>query len=288
MQLSEIKNSVKPVYSFEFFPPKTEKGEENLMETAKSLAQTGPAFFSMTYGAGGSTRDKTIDLAQKIQQATRVDTVCHLTCVSQSKNDIRNVLDEIESLGLANIMALRGDPPQGETNWEPHPDGFHYAYELVQEIRKYKDISVAVAGFPEIHPDAVSREKDLQYLKEKVDCGADAIVTQLFFDNDHYFRFVDDLQKLGVSVPVIPGILPIQSVKQVQKFCHMCKATIPSNLVSKMEACSEDNEAARQLGVEYASEQIAELLKSGAPGFHLYCLNKAESPKQILQNLSLD
>ncbi len=287
MKLRDLFNRSQPVFSFEFFPPKTDKGQADLLREADNLKALSPGFFSMTYGAGGSTRDKTVSLGHKIWRTTGVETVCHLTCVGQSKEEVRAVLREIKSLGMENVMALRGDPPKGQERWKPHPDGFHHAVELVAEAKAMGDFSVAVAGFPETHPEAVSREADLRYLKQKVETGADVVVTQLFFDNEDFFRFEKDLRALGVTVPIVPGIMPILSAKQILRITSMSKARIPEQLNAQLAAVQEDDEAGRELGIDYAVAQIRSLLDHGVPGVHLYCLNRARSARMIFERLKL-
>ncbi len=285
MKLREIFDRSTPVFSFEFFPPKTDKGEQSLLTEAQELKSLNPGFFSMTYGAGGSTREKTVDLGDRIRQQTGVETVCHVTCVGQSKDEVRAVLRDMKSRKMQNVMALRGDPPAGETNWQPHPDGFRHAYELVAEARSMGDFSVAVAGFPETHPEAVSREADLQFLKAKVETGADIIVTQLFFDNEDFFRYDRDVKALGVKVPIVPGIMPILSAKQILRIATLSNARIPADLAAALRNVGDDDEAAAKLGIAYAAQQIKGLLAHGVPGVHLYCLNRASSAKAILQEM---
>lgn len=288
MMLRDIYATRKPVFSFEFFPPKTPEAEESLFENALRLRDLGPSFFSMTYGAGGSTREKTLDLSRKLHDRTGVETVCHLTCVGQSKDEVRAILREMKSHGMQNVMALRGDPPRGVEKWEPHPDGFHYAAELVREIHKIGEFSVAVAGFPEMHPESTERDLDHYYLKQKVDAGADVVVTQLFFDNEDFFRYVDDLKRIGVTVPVVPGVMPIVSAQQVRRFCAMCKARIPDHLDRRLDEVADSAEATRELSVDYATRQIRELLDHGVPGVHIYCLNRSELSAEIFARLGLD
>jgi methylenetetrahydrofolate reductase (NADPH) len=287
MKLKEIYAGARPVFSFEFFPPKTAKGEEGLLEEVARLRRLSPSFFSMTYGAGGGTRDRTVSLGRRIRDLSGVETVCHITCVGQSREEVRAVLREIKSLGMENVMALRGDPPPGETQWRPHPDGFVHASELVAEARAMGDFSIAVAGFPEMHPESASRESDLHYLKLKIDAGADAVVTQLFFDNEDFHRFNRDLKSMGVRVPIVPGILPILSAPQVRRFAGLCKARIPKHLDARLREVEGDDEAARRLGVEYAAAQMEDLLDRGVPGVHLYCLNRAQSAEAIFDRLGL-
>jgi methylenetetrahydrofolate reductase (NADPH) len=273
--------------SVEFFTPKTEKGEETLLSEIAVIKRLNPGFCSVTYGAGGSTREKTVDLIEIIRKRLGLEAMCHLTVVSQSKDEARAVLKTLKEKGIENLLALGGDPPQGVADWQPHPDGFHYAIELVQEAVVLGGFSIAVAGFPEIHPRAMSRDADLKFLKAKVDAGADAIITQLFFDNDYYFRFVDDLRKMGVTVPVVPGVLPILSASQIRRFTELCGAKIPPKLARELAKVEKDDAAAVEMGAEYASRQCEELIKYGVPGLHFYTLNKSYSFLAVCKNLGL-
>jgi methylenetetrahydrofolate reductase (NADH) len=273
--------------SVEFFPPKTEKGEENLFSEIEIIKRLKPSFCSVTYGAGGSTREKTVGLVETIHNDCGLEVMCHLTVVGQSKANARAILARLNEKGIENLIALGGDPPQGMTDWRPHPDGFHYAIELVREARTIGPFSIAVAGFPEVHPRAVSREADLQFLKEKIDAGAAAVITQLFFDNDDYFRFVDDLRKLGVTVPIVPGVLPILSVPQLRRFTALCGAKIPAKLEKQLARVEHDDEAAVEMGIDYASRQCEGLIKFGVKGLHFYSLNKSYSVASICKNLGL-
>jgi methylenetetrahydrofolate reductase (NADPH) len=273
--------------SVEFFPPKTEKGEENLFSEIEIIKRLKPSFCSVTYGAGGSTREKTVDLVETIHNDCGLEVMCHLTVVGQSKAEARAVLARLKEKGIENLIALGGDPPQGMADWRPHPDGFHHAVELVREARAVGAFSIAVAGFPEVHPRAVSREADLQFLKEKVDAGAAAVITQLFFDNDDYYRFVDDLRKLGVTVPIVPGVLPILSVSQIRRFTALCCAKIPAKLERELAKVESDDDAAVQMGIDYASHQCEALIEYGVPGLHFYSLNKSYSLSAICKNLGL-
>jgi methylenetetrahydrofolate reductase (NADPH) len=273
--------------SVEFFPPKTEKGEENLFSEIEIIKRLNPGFCSVTYGAGGSTREKTVDLVEKIHNGCGLEVMCHLTVVGQSKEDARAVLRRLKEKSIENLLALGGDPPQGMVGWRPHPDGFHHAIELVREATAMGGFSVAVAGFPEVHPRAVSREADLRFLKEKIDAGAAAVITQLFFDNQDYYRFVEDLRKLGVTVPIVPGVLPILSASQVRRFTALCCAKIPPALEAKLVRVENDDEAAVEMGIEYATRQCEELIQFGVPGLHFYSLNKSRSVLAICKNLGL-
>jgi methylenetetrahydrofolate reductase (NADPH) len=271
--------------SVEFFPPKTEKGEENLFSEIAIIKRLNPGFCSVTYGAGGSTRDKTVGLVESIHSECGLEVMCHLTVVGQSKMEARAILARLKEKGIENVLALGGDPPQGMTDWRPHPDGFHHAIELVREATGFGCFSVAVAGFPECHPRAASRAADLRFLKEKVDAGAAAVITQLFFDNDDYFRFVEDLRNLGMTVPIVPGVLPILSAPQVRRFAALCCSKIPPKLDKELAKVENDDSAAVEMGIEYASRQCEQLITFGVPGVHFYSLNKAYSVQAICKNL---
>jgi methylenetetrahydrofolate reductase (NADPH) len=273
--------------SVEFFPPKTEKGEENLFSEIEIIKRLKPSFCSVTYGAGGSTREKTVDLVEAIHEGCGLEVMCHLTVVGQSKAEARAILARLKEKGIENLIALGGDPPQGIADWRPHPDGFHHAIELVQEAKALGGFSIAVAGFPEVHPRATSRESDLQFLQEKVAAGAAAVITQLFFDNDDYFRFVEDLRKLGVTVPIVPGVLPVLSVSQIRRFTALCCAKIPAKLEKQLIRVEHDDAAAIEMGIDYASRQCEALIEYGVPGLHFYSLNKSYSVSAICKNLGL-
>ena len=287
MKLADLYARPGLTLSVEFFPPKTGKGEENLFSEIEIIKRLKPSFCSVTYGAGGSTREKTVDLVETIHNDCGLEVMCHLTVVGQSKAEARAILAKLKEKGIENLIALGGDPPQGMADWRPHPDGFHHAVELVREARAVGAFSIAVAGFPEVHPRAVSRESDLQFLKEKVDAGAAAVITQLFFDNDDYYRFVDDLRKLGVTVPIVPGVLPILSVSQIRRFTELCCAKIPAKLERELAKVESDDGAAVEIGIDYASHQCEALIKYGVPGLHFYSLNKSYSLSAICKNLGL-
>jgi methylenetetrahydrofolate reductase (NADPH) len=273
--------------SVEFFPPKTEKGEENLFSEVANIKRLNPGFCSVTYGAGGSTREKTVELVDTIRKSSGLEVMCHLTVVGQSKDEARSVLRNLKDRGIENLLALGGDPPEGMPEWRPHPDGFQHAIELVREAIALGGFSVAVAGFPEVHPRAVSRDSDLRFLKEKVDAGAVAIITQLFFDNDDYFRFVEDLRRLGVTVPVVPGVLPVLSAPQVRRFTSLCCSKIPPKLERELVKVENDDNAAVEMGIDYATRQCEGLIKFGVRGLHFYSLNKSYSFQSICTNLGL-
>ena len=287
MKLADLYARSGLTLSVEFFPPKTEKGEENLFNEIEIIKKVKPSFCSVTYGAGGSTRETTVDLVDTIHSGCGIEVMCHLTVIGQSKDEARAILTKLKEKGIENLLALGGDPPQGMSDWQPHPDGFHHAVELVREAVKVGGFSIAVAGFPEIHPRAASRQSDLKFLKEKVDAGAAAIITQLFFDNDDFFRFADDLRKLGVNVPVIPGILPILSAPQVRRFTSLCGSKIPAQLEQQLVKVETDDAAAVELGIEYATRQCEGLIQYGVRGLHFYSLNKAYSLAAICHNLGL-
>ena len=278
-----------PVISFEFFPPKTPEGDRNLLEkTLPALRQVRPDYCSVTYGAGGSTRDKTLLIVDSIQRQHGLLAVAHLTCVEATREQIGELLGRIRALGVKNVLALRGDPPGGG-EFKATPGGFEYSSQLVRFIREKPGLCIGVAGFPEGHV-ACKEGKfaDWQHLKEKVDAGADFILTQLFFDNADYYQFRDHLAgKLGVSVPIVPGIISILGAGQIRRFAALSGARIPAPLAARLEALGNDDAAVAEFGIEYATKQCADLLQSGAPGLHFYTLNKASATTRILQNLRL-
>jgi len=286
MKIKDLFGKGRPVFSFEFFPPKDEAGVANLFDTVNGLRDLHPSFVSVTYGAGGSTRRKTIEITKRIKQELGIEAMAHLTCVGHSRDEISAILDEIEASGVENIMTLRGDPPRGETEFVPHPDGFRHANELVAFIRSRKPtMCLGVAGYPEGHPEAPSREADLTNLKRKVDAGADFIVTQLFFDNRDYFDLIDRAQAIGIQLPVMPGIMPITDFAQIKRFTQMCGAKIPSALLADLEIADGKKEAVVEIGIRYSTIQCESLLKNGAPGIHFYTLNKSTSTRTILSEL---
>ena len=279
----------RPVISFEFFPPKTEEGDRNLLEKQiPALLLARPDYCSVTYGAGGSTRDKTLMIVDRIQRQHGLTALAHLTCVEHTCGQVRELLEKIHSLGCKNVLALRGDPPGGG-EFQPTPGGFEFASQLVRFIRKSGDFSVGVAGFPEGHIACrQGKHADWQHLKEKTDAGADFVLTQLFFDNADYLEFRDYMAgNLGVRVPLVPGIVPILSAAQITRFTQLCGAKIPPPLRSKLDQLLDNDEAAAEFGIEYATRQCEELLRAGAPGLHFYTLNKSRSTVWVLKNLGL-
>jgi methylenetetrahydrofolate reductase (NADPH) len=278
-----------PVISFEFFPPKTDEGERALLEKHLPALRTArPDFCSVTYGAGGSTRDKTLKIVEAIQRRHGLTALAHLTCVNHTREEVRALLEQIRALGCKNILALRGDPPGGG-EFRKTPGGFEFASELVAFIREQNSFSIGVAGFPEGHvANKNGKYDDWRHLKEKVDAGADFVLTQLFFDNADYFAFRDYVAgTLGVQVPLVPGIIPIVSASGILTFTEKCGAKIPPPLRSRLEQWRDDDAAVADFGIEYATRQCEELLRAGAPGLHFYTLNKSRSTLQVLKNLGL-
>ncbi len=289
MRIDEIiAGSEEPVFSLEFYPPKTDDGERNLRFALEALRPLGPDYVSVTYGAGGSTRDRTLQLTKWIKQELGIEAMAHLSCVGSTREEICLTLDGIASAGIDNVLALRGDPPRGETVWKPHPGGLRYSTELTALIREqYPAFSVGAACFPEVHPDAADAARDLGFLKEKVQSGASFLITQLFFDNELYFRFVAAARETGIEAPIIPGIMPITDVAQIKTITGMCRASIPPALLEQLEVRAGDPDAVLQLGVAYSTLQCAELLARGAPGIHFYTLNRSSATRAILSALKL-
>lgn len=285
MKIKERFGQDRPLFSFEFFPPKDDHGVDALFETVARLKALEPAFVSVTYGAGGSTREKTVTITQRIKSEAGIEAMAHLTCVGHSRDEIDQLLDEYEEAGIENIMALRGDPPRGDTEFVPHPQGFSHANELIAFIRQRKDFCIGGAGYPEVHPEAPSAEDDLNNLKRKIDAGADFVVTQLFFDERDYFDFVARARAEHIDTPIVPGIMPITNTAQIKRFTQMCGATIPAPLLAKLEAVTGDADAVMEVGVEHATRQCRALLEGGAPGIHFYTLNRSLSTRKILANL---
>jgi methylenetetrahydrofolate reductase (NADPH) len=287
MRISELfSNRSGPVFSFEFFPPKTEEGRTGLLKTANELAALDPGFVSVTYGAGGSTRELTIELVGTIKREIGLEAMAHLTCVGASRKDLTLVLDRLEGAGVENVIALRGDPPAGDTAFVVHPEGLGHASDLIRMIREQnRPFCVAAAGYPETHVEAASRDADLDFLKLKVAAGAEVVITQLFFDNERYFEFVRRARAASIDVPIVPGIMPITNVAQIERFTKLCGATIPAALRTRLEQVRESPEATAAIGVEYATRQCEELVRGGAPGIHFYTLNRSRSTRDILARI---
>ena len=280
----------RPVVSFEFFPTKTEDGERALLEkTIPALRALHPDFCSVTYGAGGGTRDKTLGIVDRIQREQGITAMAHLTCVNATVAETTAVREQTRALGIKNILALRGDPPAGASAFVKADGGFEYSYQLVRHIREFGGSSIGVAGFPEGHIDCREGKRvDWQRLQAKIEHGADFVITQLFFDNRDYFALRDFLAAQGVHVPIVPGILPILSTGQIKRFVALCGAELPAALLSELEARGDDDEAVSQFGIDYATRQCEELLREGAPGLHFYTLNKAKSTTAVVKNLALE
>ncbi len=278
-----------PIFSVEFFPPKTDRAAEQLLQTADQLRPFAPDFASITYGAGGSTRSRTLTYARQLAADFGYEVMPHLTCVGHSRAELKEIIAEFREAGLRRIMALRGDPPKGETNFKPHPDGLAYANDLVALIREaYPECLIGVAGYPETHPEAASPDIDLSNLKRKVETGANFITTQLFFENHLYFDFVDRCRAAGMKLPILPGLMTVTSREQASRFCTMCGATIPEELDRQLRKAGDDAAAVEAIGVEWTYRQAANLLERGAPGLHLYILNKAGPAKALLEKLRAD
>jgi methylenetetrahydrofolate reductase (NADPH) len=288
MRIDEIiQNSGEPVFSFEFFPPKTPEGEATLRETLTLLGDLAPSFVSVTYGAGGTTRARTVEITKWIKQELGIEAMAHLSCVGEPVERLREILDEIGQAGIQNVLALRGDAPRGEAEWKPHPGGLHYSTELAGLISEDYGYCIGAACFPEVHPEAVDLASDLRFLKEKVAAGARFLVTQLFFDNELYFDFVREARAVGIDVPIVAGIMPITNVKQITTITGMCGATIPPGVMAELERRADDPDAVLQFGVAYATQQCADLLRRGAPGIHFYTLNRSPATRAILSSLKL-
>ncbi len=279
----------KPTISFELFPPKTEEGHQKLLATIDKLCELKPNFFSCTYGAGGGSREKTLDIVELIQKKHRVPAVAHLTCVLHTKDEIKTILQEMKKRGIHYVLALRGDPPKDNPGWTPGADNFKYSCELVAFIRQYFGdfFGIGVAGFPEGHVLAPSRDLDAQYLKSKIDAGADYVITQLFFNNQDYFDYVKRLRKLEILSRVIPGILPITDYSGLVRFCSLCGASIPREVHDIFKPIQNNPQKTLEAGIAFAIKQCQELLKNGAPGLHFYTLNKLHPMDVILKEVRI-
>ena len=286
--INRLRAKHRPTVSVEFFPPKTAADGAAMLETAKILKPLGVDFASITYGAGGSDRSTVLDYGSQLVKVG-YPLIAHLTCVGHSREELKEIISKYDAAGFAGILALRGDPPKGQNEFTPHPQGFAYASGLVELIKESfpNRFAVGVAGFPERHPSSPDDLSDIRYLAGKVSAGADFVTTQLFLDNEDYFRFVDRAHAAGITVPILPGIMPVLSLKQARRFCGFCKAKIPDLLVKELEACGEDEEAQRKVGVSWAVRQIKGLLGRGAPGYHVYILNRAQSAVELFKQLEV-
>jgi methylenetetrahydrofolate reductase (NADPH) len=287
MRIDERLAGGAPSFSFEFFPPRTDEGERNLEQTLEDLARLDPTFVSVTYGAGGTPAQKqqTIDIVTRAKERHGLEAMAHFTCVGATVDELRGTLDRMRDAGIENVLALRGDPPQGQDEWTATEGGLSYSRELIEMIRANYDFAIGAACFPEVHVHADSAESDLRYCREKVDAGARFLITQLFFDNQVYWDFVARARDAGIDVPIVPGIMPIGNAEQIKRFTSMCGAVIPARLLRELEVRAGQPQAVADFGVAYATLQCAELLASGAPGIHFYTLNRSPATRAILSAL---
>ena len=286
MRIGDLFGRAEPVFSFEFFPPKTEAGEQALLRTIAKLRELSPSFVSVTYGAGGSTREKTIDIVTRVKREHGIEAMAHLTCVGHHRDEIAAILDRLAACGIENVLPLRGDPPQGETVFVRPANGFGYASELVRFIRERRyDFCLAGAGYPEGHQECGDLLRDIEHLRQKVAAGVDFVITQLFYDNADYFAFVERARRAGVGVPLVPGIMPITNVAQIERIARLCGARIPGALRDNLRGAEGNDGAVQAIGIEYATRQCRELLAGGAPGIHFYTLNQSPATAAILAEL---
>jgi methylenetetrahydrofolate reductase (NADPH) len=288
MRIDQILGLGKPGVSFEFFPPKSEAGFQQLFKTIDELHPLHPTYVSVTYGAGGSTREKTVELVERIQRELKIRSMAHLTCVGHTADEIGKILDDLWAGGIRNVLALRGDPPAGQSNFVATEGGFANADQLVAFIKSRRDFCIGVAGYPEGHPQCLNKTRDMEHLKRKVDNGGNVVITQLFFDNDEFYRFRDAAGAMGIRVPLVAGIMPILNVGQIKRFISMCGAKIPHPLLLRLEGLEQDAEAVYSAGVDYATRQCQDLLKNGVDGLHFYTLNKSKATVQICKALNVD
>ena len=289
MRIDEIlAGSGDPLFSFEFFPPKTREGEANLQQALRELGPLEPDYVSVTYGAGGTTRERTIDIVKGLKADYGIEAMAHFTCVNATTDELRVTLDQMRDAGIVNVLALRGDPPAGQERWTKTDGGLEYSRELVELLRdEYPEFVIGGAAFPETHIHAVSPEDDIAFLKAKVDAGMRFLITQLFFDNAVYFDFVARARAAGVEVPIIPGVMPITNIDGVKRMTQLSAASLPAGLERELEARRPDPEAVAEFGVAYATLQCAELLAGGAPGIHFITLNRSPATRAILSALKL-
>ena len=284
--IRELLATGRPSFSFEFFPPKTDEGEALLWQAIRELEPLRPTFVSVTYGAGGSTRDRTVRITQRIATDTSITAMAHLTCVASPVEELRGVIADIRAAGIRNILALRGDMPGGPTlPFEAHPQGLRHAEDLVRLIHAEGEFCVGVAAFPEGHPESPDRDTDVKYLVQKATAGADFAVTQFFFDAADYFELVDRARTAGLPVPIIPGVMPVTNVAQIERFAQLSGAAFPPRLAARLHAVADSPEAVRAIGVEVATELCQELLAGGAPGIHFYTLNRSTATREIYAQL---
>jgi len=285
-KISDILKEKERTVSFEFFPPKTEKGRAKLPGVAEAFKELGADFFTVTYGAGGSTREATMEIVDELQKKFDVPVMHHFTCVGHSQEELKNILGKMKEKNIRNILALRGDAPEGQEFWTPAPDGLEYCYQLIKLIKTYGDFfSIGVAGFPEGHTDCPDKETDSKYLKIKMDAGGEFVVTQLFFDNKDYFEYMERAKKIGVNAKILPGVITITNYQTLLRFCGTCGATIPQKVHDIFKPLDGNAEATYKAGVEFAVAQCKDLLAGGAPGLHFYALNKVEPTKEVLNKV---
>jgi methylenetetrahydrofolate reductase (NADPH) len=285
MRISERLRSRAPFFSFEFFPPKTDAGVASLMDALATLRALEPAYVSVTYGAGGSTRDRSVEIAKRIKHEVGIEVLAHVTCAGSTADQLRALMRDLDGAGIENVLALRGDPPKGSASFTAVEGGFRYATDLVAMLEREFDFCIAGACYPEKHPEAASIHDDLDAIERKVNAGARFLITQLFFDNARYFEFVARVRARGMTVPVIPGIMPITNYDQIDRFTAICGATIPRGLRAELEARRGEPEAVAELGVAFATLQSVELLEKGAPGIHFYTLNKSPATRAVVSAL---
>ena len=277
----------KRTISCEFFPPREAEGIPNVLRAIERVKVYNPDFVSVTYGAGGSTRAFTEEITLRVKQEAALEVMAHLTCVGQTREELNGVLERLDQAGIENVIALRGDPPRGETDFVPVEGGFQHATDLIRHIRQNFEFGVAGACYPEGHVEAVDLDSDLEYVKRKVDQGADFLITQLFYDNYYFFNFMEQARKAGIDTPVVPGVLPILSAPQIRRFTALCGAKIPPELDQQLDRYADDDRAVRELGIEYATNQVRELWDNGVPGVHFYVLNRTYAVSKILNNLGI-
>jgi len=285
MRIDRLLEKGAPTISFEFFPPKNDAGFAQLYQTIGDLHALNPSYVSVTYGAGGSTREKTVQLVERIQREQKIRALAHLTCVGHTAAEIGSVLDDLWNAGIRNVLCLRGDPPAGQSQFVATEGGFAYADQLVKFAAERHDFSIGVAGYPEGHPQCLNKTRDLEHLKRKIDHGGGYVVTQLFFDNAEFYAFCDNARKMGIRVPIVAGIMPILNVGQIKRFISMCGAKIPQPLLLKLESLEHDPEAVYRAGVDYATEQCRDLLAHGVEGIHFYTLNRSKATVDICKKL---
>ncbi len=286
MKITEILKKTNPSFSFEFFPPKTGEGLISLYKTISELEKTGPAFISITYGAMGSTRKKTLELIEKIKKSLKCEIMAHLTCIGSGAEEISSIVSKLKKLNISNILALRGDIPEDYPEMSKVKNDFLYAADLVRFVKKLDGFCIGVAGYPECHKDCRDIDTDINHLKEKINAGAEFIITQLFFHNEYYYSYVEKIRKKGIKNAVIPGIMPITGYNQISKIQKMCGCSIHKDIKARLEKFKYDPDSIKNFGVDYATKQCSELLAQGAPGIHFYTFNKSEATRKIWNSLS--